>query len=103
MNYKRAFAPVAERSEPQVPIEARLVRRVNAWSFGGILRLVAERIRDPVLAVIRSLKLNLKAFPGHAAKQAVLVCDSKRLEKGHWFRRQRNAAKSPGQEEKGIR
>src|SRR6516165_4873142 len=103
MKHKSIFAPVSERGEPQVPVKARLVWRVDARRLGRILRLVAEGVSDPVLAVVRSLELNLVALPGHASEQAVLVRDTKRLEKSHRFRWQRDVAKSPGQEKKDVR
>src|SRR6516162_5069304 len=63
MKHKSIFAPVSERGEPQVPVKARLVWRVDARRLGRILRLVAEGVSDPVLAVVRSLELNLVALP----------------------------------------
>ena len=44
-----------------------------------ILRLVAERIRHPVLAVVRSLKFDFVAAARHGRKQSVPIGDAK------WF------------------
>src|ERR1700732_2376261 len=52
-------APVAERGEPQVPIETGLIGGVDARSFVGILRLKAKFVRQPILAVIGALELDL--------------------------------------------
>src|SRR6516165_1010736 len=100
--HKGIFAPVAERGEPQVPVKARLVWRVNAWRLGGTLRLVAEAVSDPVLAVVRSLEFDLETLPGHAAKQTVLVRDTKWLDECDRFRWQREGTKGPGQKKKNV-
>src|SRR6516162_3178318 len=69
-HHKGIFAPTTERGKPQVPLEARLVGSVNAGSFVDGLRFVAERVRRPVLPVVRTLKFNFVTRPGHAPEQA---------------------------------
>src|SRR5207245_9113122 len=51
----RVLAPLAERGEPEVPFEPRLVWRVDAGRLHRILWLVAERVRRPVRAVAGTL------------------------------------------------
>src|ERR1700730_17865635 len=50
---KGVVAPGTQRSEPQVPVKTGLVGRVDSWRRVQILRLVAERIGCPGLAVAR--------------------------------------------------
>src|SRR5580692_8500225 len=81
--------PVAERSEPQVPLEARLVGSVNAWSFVERLRLVTEKIGRPVLPVVRALEFDFITAASHHGKQTILVGDAKWLQcqnRGGWKR-----------------
>ena len=42
--HEAVVLPGAQRGEPQIPIEARLIGRVDAGGLAEILRLVAERI-----------------------------------------------------------
>ena len=44
--YHWIVTPLAERCEPQVPVESRLIGRVDARRFVQLLRLVAEGIRQ---------------------------------------------------------
>ena len=78
--HKVVLLPVAERSEPEVPVEARLIRRINARRLVQGLRLVREQIRRPVLAVVGALELDLVAAARHHRKQAVLVGNAKRVQ-----------------------
>src|ERR1700722_12234430 len=73
---------MAERGEPQIPIETGLIRCVDARSFSGILRLVAEWIRDPILAVVRALKFDFVAAAGHHGEEAVAIGHAKWLQGG---------------------
>src|SRR5581483_4501268 len=66
--HNRVFAPRAQRCEPQIPVETRLIRRIDAGPLRRILRFVTERIRAPVLAITRSLKLDLIAAARHHCK-----------------------------------
>src|SRR5580698_676193 len=50
--HDRILSPVAERGKPEVPVEAWLVGRVDARRFVKRLRLVAEWIGGPDLAVV---------------------------------------------------
>ncbi len=67
---KIVLPPVAQRRKPQVPVEARLIRRVDAGSLVQRLRLVAERIRCPVLAVIRTLEFDLVSASASSRRRA---------------------------------
>src|SRR6516162_6809622 len=75
-HHKRIFPPPSERSEPQIPLEARLVGSVDSRGLVDRLRLVAKRIGRPALPVVRTLKFNLITRPGHAPEQAVGVGDA---------------------------
>ena len=69
----RRSAPGDERGKPQIPIEAWLVRGIEAGSFFGILRLVAKGIRDPRLPIVAALKLYLVPRGSHDGEEAVRV------------------------------
>src|SRR5450755_3483499 len=73
--------PLAERSKPQIPIETRLIGRVNARRLTRILGLESKWIRRPVFAVLRTLKLDFIAPARHGSEQTVTVGNSK------WFQR----------------
>src|SRR5579859_4404149 len=85
--------PRAERGEPQVPVEARLVGRVDARPGGEVLRFVAEGIRDPGGAVVRALELDLVAVRGHDREEAVLIGDAERLQRDDWHGGEREVAR----------
>ena len=75
--------PGGERGEPEVPIEARLKRRIDSRRLGHILRLISEGICDPVFAVPRALKFDFVSFMRHDGEQAVAIGDSEWLEQRH--------------------
>ena len=77
--------PGGEGGEPEVPVEAWLVRSVDAWAGVHVLRLVEEGIGDPLLAVVGSLKLDLVSMRCHDGEETILVCDAKWLERDDWF------------------
>lgn len=54
--HPRVFSPVAQGGEPEVPIKAGLIGRVDARRLGWVLRFVAKGIGDPCLAVARALE-----------------------------------------------
>jgi len=81
------FAPVAERSEPKIPVKARLIGGVDARGLAQVLRLIAEGIRSPSDAIFGTLKFNFVAGPGHAAEKAVLIGDAEGLEQRDRFQR----------------
>src|SRR5436190_9518499 len=78
--------PRAERREPEVPLEPRLVRRIDARPLERILRLVPEGVRYPRDAVAAPLELDLVARLGHHGEQPIRVRDPERREQA---RRQR--------------
>src|SRR5271157_683100 len=82
-DHQHVLAPGPKRSEPQVPVESRLIGSIDARCFDGILRLMAEGIRCPSLAVVGSLELNLIATTRHHRKQPVTVRDAERLQRRH--------------------
>src|SRR5260370_19943240 len=94
--------PGAEGSEPQIPVEARLVGRIDARSLVRILRLVAEGVCKPSLAVVRTLKFDFVAAASHNGEEAVAVCDAERLERGNWRRWEWRAGPDHPEEENGA-
>src|SRR5258707_13350716 len=62
-----------EGGEPQVPVEARLVRRVNARRLGGVLRLKAKRIDQPSLTIGGAPELNLVTAAGDFSEKAITI------------------------------
>src|ERR1700739_2012904 len=87
------LAPVSEGCEPEVPVEARLIWRVDARCLIECLWLVAEGIWRPVLPVVRALKFDFIPAVGHHRKQSVLIGDAKRFESGDWHGGQRLVTK----------
>ena len=81
MRNNLVLAPVAQRREPEVPVEARLIGRVDARRFVERLRLVAKLIGGPVHAVVGALEFDLVAAARHHGEEAVLVGDAKWLER----------------------
>src|ERR1700684_346774 len=75
--------PRAERGKPQIPIEARLIGRVNSRGFVDVLRLVTEGIGGPGFSVLRALELDFVAAVSHHSEQAVSIGDAERFEGAH--------------------
>src|SRR5258708_23672646 len=78
-NDDRIRTPGTEGGEPQVPVEARLVRRVNAGCLGGALRLKAKRIDQPSLTIGGALELNLRTAAAHYTEKAITIGDTERF------------------------
>src|SRR5207245_9249096 len=96
------LAPLAERGEPEVPFEPRLVWRVDAGRLHRILRLVAERVRRPVRAVAGALELELEAVVRHHREETIAVRDAQGLQRdGRPEQRPPPAARASGQEQEG--
>src|ERR1700733_5740823 len=72
--------PRAERGKPEIPVEARLIGRIEAGGAGKILRLVTEGIGRPGGAVVGALELDLVAVRSHHGEEAVLIGDAEGLE-----------------------
>ena len=85
---KAVLLPVIERSEPEIPVEARLIRSVDAGRCARVLWLVAERVGGPVLAIIRTLEFNLVAGPRHHRKKAITLRDARGFERDTGAHRQ---------------
>src|SRR5258708_24836297 len=83
-NDDRIRTPRTEGGEPQVPVKARLVRRVNTGRLGGVLRLKAKRIDQPGFTIGGALELNLVTPAGHYREKAVAIGDTERFERRHW-------------------
>src|ERR1700675_1654522 len=57
------------------------------------LRFMSERIRDPNLSIVRTLKFDFVAAASHHGEESVAVCDSKGFEQSDrrsWKRSGRN-------------
>src|SRR6266540_3767546 len=83
--------PRLERREPQVPVEARLIGSEESGPLAHVLRLVAERIRDPGSAVSTPLKFDFVSRWRHHRKKSVGIRDpkwiqdaSRQREYRHW-------------------
>src|SRR5579871_1470410 len=48
-------APIAQRSKPQIPVESRLIRRVDARRLVRILGLISKLVGCPILPIHRTL------------------------------------------------
>src|SRR4030081_2275383 len=92
---KNVFTPGTERSEPKIPVKARLVRSVNTRRPVQVLRFVTELVGCPGLAVARTLELDFIAVARHSREEPELIGDPKRLDRTHRQRRQRP---SPGKQ-----
>jgi hypothetical protein len=111
IDHESIFLPALQGSEPQVPIESRLIGSENAGSLPQVLRLIAERIWGPDLSVIRALEFDLVSSPSHHREEPISIGDSKRLEgrdgglrqrqtgKHHPRRLRRDAVEDPRQKE----
>src|SRR6266511_3995140 len=73
--------PGAQHREPQVPLESRLIRREEARCLAHVLRLVAEWIGDPRLAIRGALELDFVSRARHDREKSVTVRDAERREK----------------------
>src|SRR5205085_7724859 len=77
LHHPQRLLPRPQRREPQIPIEAWLIRCIDPRPLEWILRLVAEGIRDPARAISPSLKFDLVTGFGHHGEQAVGIRDTK--------------------------
>jgi len=92
-NDETGIPPGAERSKPQIPIEARLIGGVNSRSFVNVLRLIAEGIRGPGFSVLRALEFNFVAAVSHDGEKAVAIGDAKRFDRAQRRLRKRHGGK----------
>src|SRR4029077_3626956 len=95
VRHERVIAPRSKRSKPQIPIEARLIRRVNSWWTIQRLGLIAKRIGNPSLPIVRTLELNFETPTRHDRKQAVAVGNPEWLEGTHGSRGQGHFREHP--------
>ena len=79
--HKVVLLPVAERGEPEIPVEAGLIGRVDSGRLVERLRLVAEGIGVQFWPSFGALEFDLIAAARHHGEEAVLVGDAK------WFQR----------------
>src|SRR5260370_8760819 len=87
-NDDRLLPPRAQRRKPQIPVEARLIRRVNPRWLGGILRFESKRVNQPGLPIVRALKFDFVTAARHHGEQPVTVRDAKWLQRRNRCRRQ---------------
>src|SRR5271156_2674478 len=90
-HHKARLLPRSQRREPQIPLEPRLIRRVNSRRFINCLRLVTKRVRDPRFSVQRALKFDLITLVRHHRKKPIRIRDAKRFERLHRLRGQRQS------------
>src|SRR5438445_9006029 len=88
--HDRIFAPRPQRSEPQVPIKARLIWRIDSGWLIQFLWLVAKRIRNPSLSVCGALEFNFISSARHYREESVTIGDPERLKCLHRRRRKRS-------------
>src|SRR5216683_3671888 len=81
--------PGAQRCEPQVPVKAGLIGRVNPRGCMDVLRLISEWIRRPGLAVVRTLEFDFVPCARHNGKESEFVGNAKRFERANRARRER--------------
>src|SRR5579862_2195893 len=83
VRHDRIVTPGTQGCEPQVPIEARLIRRVDPRRLVQILRLVAKRVSHPVPSILRTLEFDLVPSARHHREEAVLIGNPERLKCGY--------------------
>src|SRR5258707_6834616 len=88
VGHDRILAPRPQRSEPQVPIKARLIWRIDSGWLIQFLWLIAKRICDPSLSVCGALELNFISSARHYREESVTIGNSE------WF--QCSNRRSPG-------
>src|SRR5580704_7905501 len=83
VRHNRILAPGTQRREPKVPIEPRLIRRVDPGRFIHVLRLEAKRVSHPVLAIWRTLEFDLVSAARHHREEPVLISYPEWLKRGY--------------------
>src|SRR5271169_4519970 len=89
--------PVTQRSEPQVPVKARLVGRINPRGRMQVLRLIAEGVGRPGLAVARALEFDFVSLARHDGEKPELVGEAEGFQdanRARWERRLREHHKN---------
>src|SRR5258708_34022823 len=76
-NDDRLLPPRAQRRKPQIPVEARLIRRVNPRWLGGILRFESKRENQPGLPIVRALKFDFETAARHHGEKPATVTGAK--------------------------
>src|SRR5260370_41686076 len=79
IGHDRILAPRPQGSEPQVPIKARLIWRIDSGRLIQFLWLVVKRIRVPSLAVCAALEFNFISSPRHYREESVTIGDPEQL------------------------
>src|SRR5260370_40106146 len=79
VGHDRILAPRPQRGEPQVPIKARLIWRIDSGRLIQFLWLVAKRICDPGLSVCGALEFNFISSARHHPEESVTICDPERF------------------------
>src|SRR5260370_11663419 len=95
VGHDRILAPRPQRSEPQVPIKARLIWRIDSGRLIQFLWLVVKRVRDPGLSVCGALEFNFISSARHYREQSLTIGDPERLKCAHPPSRQRYLRKRP--------
>src|SRR5271156_5573784 len=82
-HHKARLLPRSQRRKPQIPFEARLVRRVNSRRLINRLRLVTKRGSEPRFFVQPALQFDLVTLLRHHRKQSIGICNAKRFQRPH--------------------
>src|SRR5260370_6582809 len=80
VGHDRILAPRPQRGEPQVPIKARLIWRIDSGWLIQFLRLVAKRVCDTELSVCRALEINVISAARHYRARSVTIGDPERVQ-----------------------
>src|SRR5229473_3962845 len=83
VGHNRILAPRPQRSEPQFPIKARLIWRIDSGWLIQLLWLVAKRICDPSLSVCGALEFNFISSARHYREESVTIGDPERFKCAH--------------------
>src|SRR5215468_6416591 len=102
VGHDRIVSPGSQRRKPQIPVEARLIRRIDARRFIQCLRFVAEGVGGPILPVVRALKLNLISAPCHHGEESVSIRNAEWLKRGDRRSRQWNIDEHPSHRHGGC-
>src|SRR6266852_1082905 len=91
----RLLPPRTQRRKPQIPIESRLIRRVDPRWLGGVLRFESKRVNEPGLSIVRALELDFVTAARHHGEQSIAVRDTKWLQHRYGRGRQRQRSYHP--------
>src|SRR5437773_12352000 len=80
--------PRTQRRKPQIPIEPRLIRRVNPRRLAWVLWLETEGIHEPGLSVVGTLGRDFIDPARHNGQQPIAVLVTKRIQRRKRWKRE---------------